>query len=58
MVGGGGERHGSVAPAVPALRVAALIERGHGFVGRARLDLHEVGAGMLALGTRLCGERR
>uniref|UniRef100_A0A8C3LI51 General transcription factor IIIC subunit 1 n=1 Tax=Chrysolophus pictus TaxID=9089 RepID=A0A8C3LI51_CHRPC len=54
--GGGGGC--SVAPTVPALRVAALIERGHGFVGRARLDLHEVRAGMLALGARLCGERR
>ncbi|PKK24471.1 small nuclear ribonucleoprotein 25kDa (U11/U12) [Columba livia] len=40
-----------------AERVAALVERGHGLVGRARLDLHEVRAGVLALGARLCGER-
>lgn len=47
----------SVPPAVPALRVAALVEGGHGLVGRARLDLHEVGAGVLALGAGLCGRQ-
>lgn len=50
-----GGRGGSVPPAVAALGAAALVEGGHGLVGRARLDLHEVGAGVLALGARLCG---
>lgn len=32
------------------LQVAALVKRGHRFIGRTRLDLHEVSTGMAALG--------
>lgn len=37
-------------PLMAALGVAALVEGGHGFVGRANLDHHEEGTRMLALG--------
>ena len=35
-----------------ALHVAALVEGGHGLVGRPRLDLHEEGLLVRALGAR------
>lgn len=37
-------------PLVATLQVAALVKRGHRFIGRTRLDLHEVSTGMAALG--------
>ncbi len=43
-------------PAVPARSVAALVERGHGLVRRARLDLHEVGAVVAARRARFYEE--
>lgn len=43
-------------PAMAALRVAALVEDGHWFVGRPRLELQEVGLAVETLWTRfVCG---
>lgn len=39
------------------LSIAALVEGGHGLVGRAGLELHEIGPRMLTLGTRLWREK-
>ena len=39
---------------MPTLRVAALEEDGHGFIGGPGLHLHEVGLGVLTLGAGLC----
>ena len=43
------KRERSLLPAESAVRVAAAVEGGHGFVGRSCLQLHEVRAQVFAL---------